>query len=216
MVEVEIKMRLDPNRKSSSSPEGSGMIDLVESNDPRVIKTNRAIVNAFLDLMETKGLASMTVQDILDAALVNRKTFYRYYTDKYDLAERIGRSFLDEFEKVIDYRFSADMSSEEATRYIDEGYREWNALGGKANAIMQIRTENLDVRAEMLSFFRDQYASFAEEAGTSGDVDFQADLFACLMIETFEDVVFGDRPGGGRFFMEEFERLYETLEKTLR
>lgn len=39
-----------------------------------------------------KGFASVTVNDIVELAMVNRATFYRHYQDKYDLVE----SYLDE------------------------------------------------------------------------------------------------------------------------
>ena len=57
--------------------------------DLRVLKTQLAIRGAFTDLLEEKPFSSITVQNIIDRARVNRKTFYNHYHDKYDLAEQV-------------------------------------------------------------------------------------------------------------------------------
>ena len=57
--------------------------------DLRVLKTRRAIREAFTQLLAEKPFENITVQDIIDRALVNRKTFYNHYHDKYDLAEQV-------------------------------------------------------------------------------------------------------------------------------
>lgn len=47
---------------------------------------------AMIALAIQKGFTSVTVNDIVELAMVNRATFYRHYQDKYDLVE----SYLDE------------------------------------------------------------------------------------------------------------------------
>lgn len=55
--------------------------------DLRVFRTKKLLRDSILDLAinQSKKLADITVQEICDHALVHRTTFYRYYTDKYDL-----------------------------------------------------------------------------------------------------------------------------------
>ena len=60
-----------------------------QKTDLRVLKTRRAIREAFSELLTEKPFESITVQNIIDKALVNRKTFYNHYRDKYDLAEQV-------------------------------------------------------------------------------------------------------------------------------
>ncbi|MED4953339.1 TetR/AcrR family transcriptional regulator [Paenibacillus macerans] len=57
--------------------------------DLRILKTRRAIKEAFLTLVQTKGYERITVQDIADEAMINRNTFYLHYVDKPDLMERL-------------------------------------------------------------------------------------------------------------------------------
>lgn len=54
----------------------------INTQDLRVVKTINNIENVFLDLLQERDFSAITVQDILDRALINRKTFYRYYKDK--------------------------------------------------------------------------------------------------------------------------------------
>lgn len=57
--------------------------------DLRVLKTQRAIREAFTQLLAEKPFDNITVQDIIDRALVNRKTFYNHFCSKYDLAQQV-------------------------------------------------------------------------------------------------------------------------------
>ena len=59
------------------------------------MKTKRAIKETFLDLMYEKGFEAITIQQILDGALINRSTFYAHYRDKYDLREKIENELID-------------------------------------------------------------------------------------------------------------------------
>ncbi len=77
-----------------------------QKTDLRIIKTDRNIRNTFILLLNEKDFHSITVQDLLDKALINRSTFYKHYSDKFELAEAIAKDFLDEFESFAKYKFS--------------------------------------------------------------------------------------------------------------
>ena len=55
--------------------------------DPRVRRTRRLLQQALENLLKTKGFEELSVQDIADAATVNRATFYDHYPDKFALLE---------------------------------------------------------------------------------------------------------------------------------
>ncbi|HEX2910152.1 MAG TPA: TetR/AcrR family transcriptional regulator [Chloroflexia bacterium] len=59
-----------------------------ENTDLRVRRTQTAIREALLSLIEEKGFEAIIVQDIADRAMINRVTFYKHYRDKYDLLEK--------------------------------------------------------------------------------------------------------------------------------
>jgi AcrR family transcriptional regulator len=58
-----------------------------EVRDPRIRRTRKLLQGALGKLMETKSFDEISVQDITEAATVNRATFYDHYTDKFALME---------------------------------------------------------------------------------------------------------------------------------
>ena len=63
--------------------------------DPRIRRTRQLLQQALEKLLETKEFDSISVQEIADAATVNRATFYDHYVDKLALLECMvaGRFF---------------------------------------------------------------------------------------------------------------------------
>jgi AcrR family transcriptional regulator len=58
-----------------------------EVRDPRIRRTRQLLQGALLQLMRTKSFDEVSVQDITEAATVNRATFYDHYTDKFSLLD---------------------------------------------------------------------------------------------------------------------------------
>jgi AcrR family transcriptional regulator len=58
-----------------------------EVRDPRIRRTRQLLQGALLQLLGSKAFDDISVQDITDAATVNRATFYDHYTDKFALLE---------------------------------------------------------------------------------------------------------------------------------
>jgi AcrR family transcriptional regulator len=58
-----------------------------EVRDPRMRRTRQLLQGALGTLMQSRSFDEIAVQDIAEAATVNRATFYDHYTDKYALLE---------------------------------------------------------------------------------------------------------------------------------
>jgi AcrR family transcriptional regulator len=56
-----------------------------EVNDPRIRRTRQLLQSALSKLLQSKNFDEIAVQDIAEAATVNRATFYDHYADKYAL-----------------------------------------------------------------------------------------------------------------------------------
>ncbi|WP_143461940.1 TetR family transcriptional regulator [Levilactobacillus enshiensis] len=74
--------------------------------DLRIQKTHRLIESAFIDLVLANGFKKVTVKDIAARAMVNRKTFYQHYQDKYDVADQITQTILAWFDDLLTKRAS--------------------------------------------------------------------------------------------------------------
>ena len=69
-----------------------------ERVDPRVKRTRKLLQQAFLELFQEKGFASISIQDITERATVNRATFYAHFPDKYALMDSILR---EQFQQAV-------------------------------------------------------------------------------------------------------------------
>jgi AcrR family transcriptional regulator len=66
-----------------------------EKLDPRIRRTRQLLQDALRRLLEEKEFDKISVQDITEAATLNRATFYAHYPDKFALlGESIRLSFL--------------------------------------------------------------------------------------------------------------------------
>src|ERR1700676_4664222 len=67
-----------------------------ERLDPRIRRTRQLLQDALRNLLEQKEFDKISVQDITEAATVNRVTFYAHYEDKFALLGELTRvTFLD-------------------------------------------------------------------------------------------------------------------------
>ena len=67
-----------------------------EAIDPRIRRTRELLQQALENLLKTKDFDKISVQEIADAATVNRATFYDHYTDKFALLEcLVARRFYE-------------------------------------------------------------------------------------------------------------------------
>lgn len=114
--------------------------------DKRVIKTKKAISEAFLTLLRRKSIDHVTVNDICAAACISRNTFYAYYVDKYKLIEVISDQFVQRLceetlnrnvfvgyqPPVSEYQSSINKSAQTFFDYLDKN-REMVTLLSKNN-----------------------------------------------------------------------------------
>ncbi|MGM0921350.1 MULTISPECIES: TetR/AcrR family transcriptional regulator [Metabacillus] len=64
--------------------------------DRRILKSQEAIKNAFIELMSEKDFDKITVKDICDGANVGNRTFYLHYLDKFDLLDKLIEEYINE------------------------------------------------------------------------------------------------------------------------
>lgn len=69
--------------------------------DARIRYTKMVIRDAFIGLLKKKPLNRITVKEIYDIADINRATFYKYYSDPFDLLEKIEQELLHQLQKKL-------------------------------------------------------------------------------------------------------------------
>lgn len=131
--------------------------------DRRVIRTKKAIRNAFAQLLSVKELDDITVKDIAELADINRKTFYSYYSGVHMILEETENEIVEDFEAAI-----RDLPPEKLVR---EPYLLFSRLSAIINADMDFyeplmkvnRSSSLIAKvSEMLKQkVRESYAAFS-------------------------------------------------------
>jgi AcrR family transcriptional regulator len=107
-----------------------------EAVDPRIRRTRLLLQQALGKLLETKEFDKISVQDIAEAATVNRATFYDHYTDKFDLLECMVGTRFGELLAARDVRFDGQCSS--ALRAIVQGVCDYLAAAPGAECTRQL------------------------------------------------------------------------------
>lgn len=69
--------------------------------DKRVIKTKKAIKDAFLELRSKKELEKITVKELCELAYINKSTFYCHFEDIYDLSDSLELEIVHSIIKSI-------------------------------------------------------------------------------------------------------------------
>jgi AcrR family transcriptional regulator len=71
----------------TSTPEHHAEPLSADITDPRILRTRQLLQQALAHLLHTREFDKLSVQEITDAAGVNRATFYAHYPDKFALLE---------------------------------------------------------------------------------------------------------------------------------
>ena len=115
----------------------------MNKKDPRVIRTLERIDQSLLENLNSYDFRKITVDMLCRSAKINRSTFYKYYTDKYELLDDYLNRVLSEFSeatystgfiKISPYDLSSKEYIESFVKMIDYIYRHldiyrilWNA-----------------------------------------------------------------------------------------
>src|ERR1700728_405854 len=79
--------------------------------DPRIRRTRQLLHDALEKLLKEREFEKISVQDIADAATVNRVTFYDHFPDKFALLECIVGSRFNELLAKRDVKFDGTCST---------------------------------------------------------------------------------------------------------
>jgi AcrR family transcriptional regulator len=111
----------------------------LETVDPRVRRTRLLLQEALGKLLETKDFDKISVQDIAEAATVNRATFYDHYTDKFALLECMVGTQFGELLAARAVRFDGGCSS--ALRAMVLGVCDYLAAAPRMECERQLQLE---------------------------------------------------------------------------
>lgn len=101
--------------------------------------TQDKIIKSFVAIAKEKGVATVTVSDIIKRADVNRSTFYRHYVDKFDLIEKVEDGVIDQIRNANEFFKESDVE------YID------TAAGKFVYGFLTVIEENQPILSVLIS-----------------------------------------------------------------
>lgn len=185
-----------------------------DRRDLRIIKTRRNIKNAFIQLLRENDFNTITVQNILDRALINRKTFYNHYQDKYDLAEQLIQEFFNECTSFFELRTGHFDNMENFLDHVDAVYKELYEQKDFILALWNIHTDSIDFYGRMEALFQMKYEEIIQGGGVyGGDIKFQSHLFSTLILSSLKYMLDSNKVYTAHDIWNEFDKLYHTITK---
>jgi len=161
--------------------------------DRRVIKTKKAIRNAFAELLSERDINEITIKDISDRAIINRKTFYSYYAGVYQL--------IDEIENEIVATLSEALRNEDFESIAHNPYALFQKLTAIINSDMDFygflmqsgHNSNLDAKIVMALKIKIK-SSFWEQSGIDEkDFDLALDFVCAGILSVYQSWFNSDR-----------------------
>lgn len=88
--------------------------------DQRANRMKTLIINTFFDCLETLDFIQITIGKISDQAMINRSTFYRYFSDKYILRDTIVADIVKDFADHMEVDFlHMDIKNKDHTKTLE-------------------------------------------------------------------------------------------------
>lgn len=178
---------------------------MADHTDLRIVKTREAIEAAFIKLLAEKPFERITVQDILNTARVNRKTFYKHYADKYALADLLIERYLNLVSEALQNRFAVNEHGQFFPSALREFYQSMYDNRNALLALFNVRTERHLMRDDLEELLKNAYCErFADDERLNLDeqtLDYLSSSFAATVI------------GSVRWFLEaNDERAIDVIE----
>ncbi|MBR1758252.1 MAG: TetR family transcriptional regulator [Lachnospiraceae bacterium] len=145
-------------------------------------RTDRDITNALLALMERKPLEKISVQEILEEAMINRSTFYQHFPDKYAVLEKLQERYLTEMTETIeglarDQVWDLNVINEAMCGFMTKHRKHLRQM-------MSVRSENVDLKGQMSDLFM-RYLH-KESKLTKLEAKILADMIVQFMLDFIE------------------------------
>lgn len=159
------------------------------STDLRVVKTHKAIREAFVALLAEHEYNDIAIQAILTRAKINRATFYKYYSGKSDLAGQMIDDFKQEVSRVLMDRLNADS---QMLQIIMENHSQKMFERRKLMlALWKIRTKHHNLYQDMFLMSKQNFIELANKQQatdylTAEAVDYQATIMATIFMASLK------------------------------
>lgn len=163
--------------------------------DLRIIKTQKAIREAFIDLLVVKDYDDITIQDILQKALINRATFYKYYSGKSDLAGQMIDEFKEKIQQLLNDRLNTDTPC--LDNIMEQHSQDLFQYRKQILALWKIRTKRHNLYDDMFNMIKQNFINLVQARSTNNlpkNLDYQATIMATIIMVSIQYYYEKDMP----------------------
>ena len=158
-------------------------------SDLRVVKTHKAIREAFIMLLSEQEYNDIAIQAILERAKVNRATFYKYYSSKGDLARQMIDDFKQEVSQLFQDRLNAD--SQMLQMIMENHSQKLFERRQQMLALWKIRTQHHNLYHDMFLMGKQNFIELAKKQKatdylTAEAIDYQATMMATIFMASLK------------------------------
>lgn len=185
-----------------------------KSPDLRVVKTHKAIREAFILLLSEQEYNDIAILAILDRAKVNRATFYKYYSSKGDLAGQMIDDFKQEVSQLFQDRLNAD--SQMLQMIMENHSQKLFERRQQMLALWKIRTQHHNLYHDMFLMGKQNFIELAKKQKatdylTAEAIDYQATMMATILMSSFKYYFEKDLPIPANLRVEWEQMLIITM-----
>lgn len=160
-----------------------------KSPDLRVVKTHKAIREAFIILLSEQEYNDIAIQAILERAKVNRATFYKYYSGKGDLAGQMIDDFKQEVSQLFQDRLNAD--SQMLQMIMENHSQKMFERRQQMLALWKIRSQHHNLYHDMFLMGKQNFIELAKKQKatdylTAEAIDYQATMMATVFMASLK------------------------------
>lgn len=183
---------------------------MISNTDLRVLKTRKNIKTAFINLLLVKEFKDITIQNIIDEALVGRSTFYDHYSDKYDLLNQLVDEVLIDFRNIIKDRFNLKSENDFIRFFLNmiEHYSEQRTL---FLALLNVHTESADLYNSLIDILKNKCSSYLDSIEIQNKVnvpkEYISRLYATTAMTSIQWCLENNEEYTPQFFIDLFNSL---------
>lgn len=124
----------------------------MENLKPHHRRMRQLVIDTMSKLLEERSFYKITVQDVIERAEIQRSTFYRYFRDKYEVAEAINQQLI---QHMMDFFLTAFYDNQKLDSIVIYNYV--STYGKLTQNMADLRIENVDLVRNMQDAFIEKY-----------------------------------------------------------
>ena len=137
-----------------------------QSNDPRAIRTRKAMLEAFRELLREKSFQKISVTEIAERAGFARHTFYNHYETKEDILNHLVDGAFDKFFSDLDNWNFYNSKAGEDVQMVRSFFQVWKDNPEVADIFREV-----DIDAVLVERLKNQFTKFYYQQVSPGIPD---------------------------------------------